>query len=155
MDNSYTTGVSNKVAIGDFTASSNVTLSSNLGTPAFALALGYGGSSVEIGSKEEDGYKVAYIKQTQKVQQKLATLTSTNEAGVKTIDNATSAFKYVTEHPIQAVGASVVFVATTFIGIALIPELSALFTFGTGAKLIVAGIGALIGISFFEDDKKD
>ena len=161
MDNSYTTGVSNKVAIGDFTASSNVTLSSNLGTPAFAFALGYGGGSVEIGSKEEDGYKVAYIKQTQKVQQKLSTLTSTNEAGVKTIDNATSAFKYVTEHPIQAVGVTAMAVGLVYAGIVALPLIETITGLSLGLKALGVGAASISSIFlggsalFDEIQKKD
>lgn len=82
------------------------------------------------------------MKEHNQVKQDYATVKTTTETGVRTVDHLQRTFDYVAEHPVAAVVFGVV--AAPVIG-------TALGAFG-GVKLIGVAFSILIGISIFNDE---
>ena len=133
-----------KVAIKDYSVTSEFSLADKISSsysklaPNLSIGFGYKNRSVEVGTKSEDGYRVTYVKEHNQVKQDYATVKTTNETGVRTIDHLTqtfnttgevvsgalkttgevvgSAFNWVVEHPKEVVIGVVVATAFFFGG---------------------------------------
>ena len=84
-----------KVAIKDYSVTSEFSLADKISSsysklaPNLSIGFGYKNHSVEVGTKSEDGYRVTYVKEHNQVKQDYATVKTTNETGVRTVDHLT------------------------------------------------------------------
>ena len=165
-----------KVAIKDYSVTSEFSLADKISSsysklaPNLSIGFGYKNRSVEVGTKSEDGYRVTYVKEHNQVKQDYATVKTTNETGVRTIDHLTqtfnttgevvsgalkttgevvgSAFNWVVEHPGEAIVAAAAVVGT----VAFAPEIIALLAAVGSVKLLWGAVAStLIGIAIFND----
>ena len=165
-----------KVAIKDYSVTSEFSLADKIGSsysklaPNLSIGFGYKNRSVEVGTKSEDGYRVTYVKEHNQVKQDYATVKTTNETGVRTVDHLTqtfnttgevvsgalkttgevvgSAFNWVVEHPGEAIVAAAAVVGT----VAFAPEIIALLAAVGSVKLLWGAVAStLIGIAIFND----
>ena len=153
-----------KVAIKDYSVTSEFSLadqiSSNYGrlAPNLSIGFGYKNRSVEVGTKSEDGYRVTYVKEHNQVKQDYATVKTTTETGVRSVDHLQRTFDYVAEHPVESVAIAVGAVAAVVVTVAFAPAVltaaSALLTAVGSAKLIGVAFSILIGVSIFNNKGK-
>ena len=165
-----------KIGLKDYSITSEFSLadqiSSNYGrlAPNLSIGFGYKNRSVEVGTKSEDGYRVTYVKEHNQVQQDYATVKTTNEMGVRTVDHLTQisnttgevvsgalkttgevvggAFNWAVEHPVAAVFS----VAAVVFTVAFAPEIIALLAAVSSVELIEGAVAStLIGIAIFND----
>ena len=165
-----------KVAIKDYSVTSEFSLADKISSsysklaPNLSIGFGYKNRSVEVGTKSEDGYRVTYVKEHNQVKQDYATVKTTNETGVRTVDHLTqtfnttgevvsgalkttgevvgSAFNWVVEHPGEAIVAAAAVVGT----VAFAPEIIALLAAVGSVKLLWGAVAStLIGIAIFND----
>ena len=165
-----------KIGLKDYSITSEFSLadqiSSNYGrlAPNLSIGFGYKNRSVEVGTKSEDGYRVTYVKEHNQVQQDYATVKTTNETGVRTVDHLTQisnttgevvsgalkttgevvggAFNWAVEHPVAAVFS----VAAVVFTVAFAPEIIALLAAVSSVELIEGAVAStLIGIAIFND----
>lgn len=88
------------------------------------------------------------MKEHNQVKQDYATVKTTTETGVRTVDHLQRTFDYVAEHPVAAVFS----IAAVVFGVVAAPVIgTALGAFG-GVKLIGVAFSILIGISIFNDE---
>ena len=94
------------------------------------------------------------MKEHNQVKQDYATVKTTTETGVRTVDHLQRTFDYVAEHP----GESIFVIGAVIVAVAFAPAAltatSALLTAVGSAKLIGAAISILIGVSIFNDKGK-
>lgn len=148
---------------GGFTSGTNV----NLGLQSLGLAasFGYGNTSVSVGMKSENPYKVAYAQYTTKTVAPNISTTSVVEIGKRHQDNigngmrATgefvhSAFDWVAEHPVETVVTLGVMTGVAIIGVAVAPFVAAAIGSVASMQVMATGLGALLGVSIFSGNKK-
>ena len=165
-----------KVAIKDYSVTSEFSLADKISSsysklaPNLSIGFGYKNRSVEVGTKSEDGYRVTYVKEHNQVKQDYATVKTTNETGVRTVDHLTQtfnttgevvsgalkttgevvggAFNWAVEHPVAAVFS----VAAVVFTVAFAPEIIALLAAVSSVELIEGAVAStLIGIAIFND----
>ncbi len=131
-----------KVAIKDYSVTSEFSLADKISSsysklaPNLSIGFGYKNRSVEVGTKSEDGYRVTYVKEHNQVQQDYATVKTTNETGVRTVDHLQRTFDYAVDHGEQILKAGKVVVATAFVIGALIYGVTvSASTFGFGVSI--------------------
>ena len=131
-----------KVAIKDYSVTSEFSLADKIGSsysklaPNLSIGFGYKNRSVEVGTKSEDGYRVTYVKEHNQVKQDYATVKTTNETGVRTVDHLQRTFDYAVDHGEQILKAGKVVVATAFVIGALIYGVTvSASTFGFGVSI--------------------
>ena len=157
-----------KVAIKDYSVTSEFSLADKISSsysklaPNLSIGFGYKNRSVEVGTKSEDGYRVTYVKEHNQVKQDYATVKTTNEAGVRTVDHLTQtfnttgevvsgAFNWVVEHP-KEVAMALGAVAAVAFTVAFAPEIIAFLAAVSSVKLLGGAVtSTLIGISIFND----
>lgn len=161
-----------KVAIKDYSVTSEFSLADKISSsysklaPNLSIGFGYKNRSVEVGTKSEDGYRVTYVKEHNQVKQDYATVKTTNEAGVRTVDHLTQtfnttgevvsgAFNWVVEHP-KEVAMALGAVAVVALGVVAAPvigtALGTLLATVSSVKLLGGAVTSiLIGISIFND----
>ena len=152
-----------KVAIKDYSVTSEFSLADKISSsysklaPNLSIGFGYKNRSVEVGTKSEDGYRVTYVKEHNQVKQDYATVKTTNEMGVRTVDYLTqtfnttgevvsgafnttgevvgSAFNWVVEHPVETIELTIATVGT-------------ILAFSTGVGEAATAVAALfVGIT--------
>ena len=152
-----------KVAIKDYSVTSEFSLADKISSsysklaPNLSIGFGYKNHSVEVGTKSEDGYRVTYVKEHNQVKQDYATVKTTNEMGVRTVDYLTqtfnttgevvsgafnttgevvgSAFNWVVEHPVETIELTIATVGT-------------ILAFSTGVGEAATAVAALfVGIT--------
>ena len=131
-----------KVAIKDYSVTSEFSVADKISSsysklaPNLSIGFGYKNRSVEVGTKSEDGYRVTYVKEHNQVQQDYATVKTTNETGVRTVDHLQRTFDYAVDHGEQILKAGKVVVATAFVIGALIYGVTvSASTFGFGVSI--------------------
>ena len=161
-----------KVAIKDYSVTSEFSLADKISSsysklaPNLSIGFGYKNHSVEVGTKSEDGYRVTYVKEHNQVKQDYATVKTTNETGVRTVDHLTQtfnttgevvsgAFNWVVEHP-KEVAMALGAVAVVALGVVAAPvigtALGTLLATVSSVKLLGGAVTSiLIGISIFND----
>ena len=161
-----------KVAIKDYSVTSEFSLADKISSsysklaPNLSIGFGYKNRSVEVGTKSEDGYRVTYVKEHNQVKQDYATVKTTNETGVRTVDHLTQtfnttgevvsgAFNWVVEHP-KEVAMALGAVAVVALGVVAAPvigtALGTLLATVSSVKLLGGAVTSiLIGISIFND----
>ena len=132
---------------GEFSLADKISSSYSKLAPNLSIGFGYKNRSLEVGTKSEDGYRVTYVKEHNQVKQDYATVKTTTETGVRTVDHLQRTFDYVAEHPVAAVFS----VAAVVFGVVAAPVIgTALGAFGT-LKLLGGLTSILIGISIFNN----
>ena len=91
------------------------------------------------------------MKEHNQVKQDYATVKTTTETGVRTVDHLQRTFDYVAEHPVASVAIAVAAVAAVVFTVAFAPEAIALLTAVGSAKLLGGFTSILIGISIFNN----
>ena len=131
-----------KVAIQDYSVTCEFSLADKISSsysklaPNLSIGFGYKNRSVEVGTKSEDGYRVTYVKEHNQVQQDYATVKTTNETGVRTVDHLQRTFDYAVDHGEQILKAGKVVVATVFVLGAIIYGVTvSASTFGFGVSI--------------------
>ena len=121
---------------GEFSVADKISSSYSKLAPNLSIGFGYKNRSVEVGTKSEDGYRVTYVKEHNQVQQDYATVKTTNETGVRTVDHLQRTFDYAVDHGEQILKAGKVVVATAFVIGALIYGVTvSASTFGFGVSI--------------------
>ena len=136
---------------GEFSLADKISSSYGRLAPNLSIGFGYKNRSLEVGTKSENGYRVSYVKEHNQVKQDYATVKTTTETGVRTVDHLQRTFDYVAEHPVESV--AIAFGAVIAIGaaVAFAPSvIAALSAFGT-LKLLGGLTSILIGISIFNN----
>ena len=136
---------------GEFSLADKISSSYSKLAPNLSIGFGYKNRSLEVGTKSEDGYRVTYVKEHNQVKQDYATVKTTNETGVRTVDHLQRTFDYVAEHPVESVGLAVGAVAAVVFTVAFAPEAIAAAGAVLTAKLLGGLTSILIGISIFNN----
>ena len=131
---------------GEFSLADKISSSYSKLAPNLSIGFGYKNRSVEVGTKSEDGYRVTYVKEHNQVKQDYATVKTTNETGVRTVD-----------HGEQILKAGKVAVATVFVLGALIYGVTvSASTFGFGVSIAAPVIAsALLYLSSTMEDNDE
>ena len=131
---------------GEFSLADQISSSYSKLAPNLSIGFGYKNRSVEVGTKSEDGYRVTYVKEHNQVKQDYATVKTTNETGVRTVD-----------HGEQILKAGKVAVATVFVLGALIYGVTvSASTFGFGVSIAAPVIAsALLYLSSTMEDNDE
>ena len=139
---------------GEFSLADQISSKYGRLTPNLSIGFGYKNRSLEVGTKSEDGYRVTYVKEHNQVKQDYATVKTTTETGVRTVDHLQRTFDYVAEHPVESVGIAVsgVFLVSA-IAIAFPTIVASLGAFW-GIKTMVTLISILIGVAIFNDKEE-
>ena len=136
---------------GEFSLADKISSSYSKLAPNLSIGFGYKNRSLEVGTKSEDGYRVSYVKEHNQVKQDYATVKTTTETGVRSVDHLQRTFDYVAEHPVESVAIALGAVAAVAFTVAFAPEIiAALSAFGT-LKLLGGFTSILIGISIFNN----
>ena len=154
-----------KVAIKDYSVTSEFSLADKISSsysklaPNLSIGFGYKNRSVEVGTKSEDGYRVTYVKEHNQVKQDYATVKTTNETGVRTVDHLQRTFDYASEHAVESVVLAVGAVAAVALTVTVVPSViaavGALLATVSSVELIEGAVAStLIGISIFNDKGK-
>ena len=154
-----------KVAIKDYSVTSEFSLADKISSsysklaPNLSIGFGYKNRSVEVGTKSEDGYRVTYVKEHNQVQQDYATVKTTNETGVRTVDHLQRTFDYAVDHGEQILKAGKVVVATAFVIGALIYGVTvSASTFGFGASIaapVIASAFLYLSSTMEDNDERN
>lgn len=149
-----------KIGLKDYSITGEFSLADKISSgygrlaPNLSIGFGYKNRSLEVGTKSEDGYRVTYVKEHNQVKQDYATVKTTTETGVRTVDHLQRTFDYVAEHPVESVATAVsgVFLVSA-IAIAFPTIVASLGAFW-GLKTMATLISILIGVSIFNDKEE-
>ena len=133
---------------GEFSLADKISSSYSKLAPNLSIGFGYKNRSVEVGTKSEDGYRVTYVKEHNQVKQDYATVKTTTETGVRTVD-----------HGEQILKAGKVAVATVFVLGALIYGVTvSASTFGFGASIaapVIASAFLYLSSTMEDNDERN
>jgi len=90
---------------------------------------------------------VTYVKEHNQVKQDYATVKTTTETGVRSVDHLQRTFDYVAEHP----GESIFVIVAVIVAVAVAPSAIAAAGAVLTAKLLGGLTSILIGISIFNN----
>ena len=136
---------------GEFSLADKISSSYSKLAPNLSIGFGYKNRSVEVGTKSEDGYRVTYVKEHNQVKQDYATVKTTTETGVRTVDHLQRTFDYVAEHPVESVVTTAFAIGVAVVAVMVVPSaIAALSAFGT-LKLLGGLTSILIGVSIFNN----
>lgn len=136
---------------GEFSLADKISSSYSKLAPNLSIGFGYKNRSVEVGTKSEDGYRVTYVKEHNQVKQDYATVKTTNETGVRTVDHLQRTFDYVAEHPVESVVTTAFAIGVAVVAVMVVPSAIAAAGAMLTAKLLGGLTSILIGISIFNN----
>lgn len=136
---------------GEFSLADKISSSYSKLAPNLSIGFGYKNRSLEVGTKAENGYRVSYVKEHNQVKQDYATVKTTTETGVRTVDHLQRTFDYVAEHPVESVVTTAFAIGAVAVAVMVVPSAIAAAGAVLTAKLLGGLTSILIGISIFNN----
>ena len=136
---------------GEFSLADKISSSYGRLAPNLSIGFGYKNRSLEVGTKSENGYRVSYVKEHNQVKQDYATVKTTTETGVRTVDHLQRTFDYVAEHPVESVVTTAFAIGVAVVAVMVVPSAIAAAGAMLTAKLLGGLTSILIGISIFNN----